>query len=167
MLCRYAWLCPLLLSWLVAPSLLLAFICTEYEFYSCIQLPKTKSFAQSVHHIYLIACCYSKARSLLYTLSNQKCFMWKIVSKALKNLMAPFIFLLIRSLNHCDYLMMYMPANYELKVSTTMFTWGTTFVSHFKLISCSFVFGCLSVWNKLETCKSMEFVYVLEKRLGC
>ena len=104
MLCRSAWLCPLLLSWLVAPSLLLAFICTEYEFYSCIQLPKKQSFAKSVHYIYLIACCYSKARFLLYILSNQKCFMWKIVSKALTNLMAHFIFLLIRSLNHCDYL---------------------------------------------------------------
>ena len=144
MLCRYAWLCPLLLSWLVAPSLLLAFICTEYELYSCIQLPKNQSFAKSVHYIYLMACCYSKARFLLYLLSNQKFFMWKIVSKALTNLMANFIFSLIRSLNHCDYLMMYMPADYELKVSTTMLSWGTLstprFVSHFKLISCFFCF---------------------------
>ena len=30
----------------------------------------------------------------------------------------------------------------------------------------SFVFGCLSVWNKLVKYESMEFVYVLEKRLG-
>ena len=82
--------------------------------------PKNQSFAKSVHYIYLIACCYSKARFLLYTLSNKKCFMWKIVSKALTNLMARFIFLLIRSLNHCDYLMIYMPADYELKVSRTM-----------------------------------------------
>ena len=86
---------------------------------------KNQSFAKSVHYIYLIACFYSKAHFLLYALSNQKCFIWKIVSKALTNMMAHFIFLLIRSLNQCDYLMMYMPANYELKVSTTMLSWGT------------------------------------------
>ena len=52
MFCRYAWLWPLCsLSW-SHPSLLLAFICTEYDLYSCIQPPKTK-FAKRVHHIYL------------------------------------------------------------------------------------------------------------------
>ena len=105
--------------------------------------PKNQSFAKSVHYIYLIACFYSKARFLLYTLSNQECFMWKIVSKALTNLMVHFIFLLIRSLNHCDYLMMYMPANYELKVSRIMChgeRFQHRFVSHFKLISCFFCF---------------------------
>ena len=140
------------------------------KLYSCIQLPKNQSFAKSVHYIYLIACCYSKARFLLYLLSNQKCFMSKIVSKALTNLMAHFIFLLIRSLNHCDYLMMYMPANYELKVRRTM-CHGERFQHRilFVILSwyhVSFVFGCLPVWNKLVIYESMEFVYVLEKRLG-
>ena len=170
MLCRSAWFCPLLLSWFGRSQS----IASLHLYWVWVLLvhptPKNQSFAKSVHHIYLIACCYSKACFLLYTLSNQKCFMWKIVSKALTNLMAHFIFLLIRSLNHCDYLMMYMPANYELRVSKTMFTWGTLstphFVFHFKLISCSFVLGCLPVWNKLEIYESMEFVYVLEKCLG-
>jgi hypothetical protein len=35
------------------------FTCTEREYFSCIQLPKTKVF-QCVHHIYLLAICYSK-----------------------------------------------------------------------------------------------------------
>ena len=94
----------------------------------------------------------------------------KIVSKALTNLMAHFIFLLIRSLNHCDYLMVYMPVNYELKVGTTMLSWGTLSTPRLFLIlswyHVSFVFGCLPVWNKLVNYESMEFVYVLEKRLS-
>jgi hypothetical protein len=57
--CCYAWLWPLLVSLLVAPSLLLAFTCTEREYFSCIQLPKMKLF-QCVHYIYLLAFCYSK-----------------------------------------------------------------------------------------------------------
>jgi hypothetical protein len=52
MSCHYAWLWPLMLSYLVAPRLLLALICTEYELYSCIQLPKTKLF-QCVHYKFL------------------------------------------------------------------------------------------------------------------
>jgi hypothetical protein len=39
----------LLLSWLLLPSLLLAFTYTEYELYSCIQPLKTKLF-QRVHY---------------------------------------------------------------------------------------------------------------------
>jgi hypothetical protein len=33
--------------------------CTEREYFSCIQLPKTKVF-QCVNHIYVLAICYSK-----------------------------------------------------------------------------------------------------------
>jgi hypothetical protein len=33
--------------------------CTEYELYSCIQIPKTK-LCHYVHHTYLLAICYSK-----------------------------------------------------------------------------------------------------------
>jgi hypothetical protein len=47
-----AWLWQLLLSRLSLPSLLLAFTCTEYELYSCIQLLKTKLF-QRVHYKFL------------------------------------------------------------------------------------------------------------------
>ena len=116
--------------------------------------PKNQSFAKSVHYIYLIACCYSKASFLLYSLKPKMIYV-KIVSKALTNLMAHFIFLLIRSLNHCDYLMMYMPANYEFKVSRTMChgeRFQHCFVSHFKLISCFLLFldasRCeISWWN--------------------
>ena len=39
------------LSWSL-PVFLLAFTCTEYELYSCIQPPKTK-VANCVHHTYL------------------------------------------------------------------------------------------------------------------
>jgi hypothetical protein len=52
MFCRYAWLWPLFLSYLVAPSLLLAFTCTEREYFSCIQLQKPK-FSQRVHYKFL------------------------------------------------------------------------------------------------------------------
>jgi hypothetical protein len=47
-----AWLWQLLLSQLSLSSLLLAFTCTEYELYSCIQLLKTKLF-QRVHYKFL------------------------------------------------------------------------------------------------------------------
>jgi hypothetical protein len=42
-----AWLLQLLLSQLSLPSLLLAFTCTEREYFSCIQLPKTKFIPMS------------------------------------------------------------------------------------------------------------------------
>ena len=45
----YGYYCSL--SWPL-PVFLLAFICTEYDLYSCIQLPKTKH-AICVHHTYL------------------------------------------------------------------------------------------------------------------
>jgi hypothetical protein len=41
------------------------------EYFSCIQLPKTKVF-QYVHHIYLLAICYSKYIRLAFIyLPNQ------------------------------------------------------------------------------------------------
>ena len=132
------------------------------------QKPK---FFQSVHYIYLIACCYSKACFLIYLLSNQKCFMWKIVSKALTNLMAHFIFLAHKKsepfwLSYDVYAGRLWVESWQNHLS-----WGTfstpPCVSYFKLISCyTFVFGCLPVWNELVNYESMEFVYVLEKRLG-
>jgi hypothetical protein len=46
------------------------FTYTEREYFSCIQLPKTKVF-QCVHHIYLLAICYSKYICLAFIyLSN-------------------------------------------------------------------------------------------------
>jgi hypothetical protein len=47
-----AWLRHLLLSWLSLPTVLLAFTCTEREYFSCIQLLKTKLF-QWVHYKFL------------------------------------------------------------------------------------------------------------------
>jgi hypothetical protein len=44
---------------------LLAFIWTEREYFSYIQLPKTKLF-QCVHQIYLLAICYSKYICLVF-----------------------------------------------------------------------------------------------------
>ena len=116
-----------------SPSLLLAFTCVGYEFYSCIQLPKS----QVCHLCWLyLPTSMIAIPSKFSPLSSfkPKSFMWKLVSKALTNLIAHFIFLLIRSLNHCDYLMRYMPVNYELRVSTTMFTWGTLSTPHLFLI---------------------------------
>jgi hypothetical protein len=43
--------------------------CTEYELYSCIQLPKTKLF-QCVHHTNLLAICYSKYIWLAFIYSS-------------------------------------------------------------------------------------------------
>jgi hypothetical protein len=42
-----AWLWQLLLSWLPLHNLLLAFTCTKREYFSCIQLPKTKFIPKS------------------------------------------------------------------------------------------------------------------------
>jgi hypothetical protein len=59
MSCRYAWLWSLLLSKLVAPSLLLAFIL--YLVWALLVHPTPKNqVCQCVHHTYLLAICYSK-----------------------------------------------------------------------------------------------------------
>jgi hypothetical protein len=49
-----------------------------------------------------------------------------------------------------------------------MLSWGTISTLHlFLLVDIMiFFYGCLAVWNKLETCELMEFVYVLDKRMG-
>jgi hypothetical protein len=69
--------------------------------------PKNPKFSKSVHHIYLLASFLFQVYSSCFYLSFKlKMFaMRKLVSKALMNLMAHFIFLHIRNLNHCDYLM--------------------------------------------------------------
>jgi hypothetical protein len=59
MFCRYARLWPLLLSLLVAPSLLLALILYWVWALLVHPTPKTELF-QCVHHTYLLAICYSK-----------------------------------------------------------------------------------------------------------
>ena len=128
-----AWLWRLLLSRLSLSSLLLTFTCAGYEFYSCIQLPKSQVFHFCPPYLPISMISIPSKFSALSSF-KKNCCMWKLVSKALTNLMAHFIFLLIRILNHCDYLMIYMPANYELRVSTSMFTWGTLSTPCFFLI---------------------------------
>ena len=62
------------LSWSL-PVFLLAFTCTEYELYSCIQPPKTK-VANCVHHIYLYVVfhCHSKVNFLCATFKTFKSY---------------------------------------------------------------------------------------------
>src|SRR3954468_888016 len=54
----------------VAPSLLLAFTCTEYVLYLCFQLPKT-NIASCVHHTYLLA-FFSTSVHILYAMFSSK-----------------------------------------------------------------------------------------------
>jgi hypothetical protein len=100
LLCHFAWLWPLLLSYLVAPSLLLALILYWVWALLVHPTPKNQVF-QCVHHTYLLAICYSKVHLTCFYLSfklNSFGVMRKLVSKALTNLMAHFIFLILKNL---------------------------------------------------------------------
>src|SRR3954470_2590539 len=85
------------------PFLLLAFTCTKYDLYLCFQLPKT-NIVKRVHHTYLLASLLFHAYLLCLVFFQIKCLlvMQKLVSKALTNLMAHFIFFHLINLNHCD-----------------------------------------------------------------
>jgi hypothetical protein len=145
--------------------------CTEYELYSCIQLPETKLF-QCVHHTYLLAIFYSKVHLTCFYLSfklNSFSFMWKLVSKARTNLMAHFTFLAFKILTLWLFYIDVMLASCKLEISQTMPSWGKLFniaLLLFDLISWSFVYGYSQCEISWESCGIMEFVYVLEKCLG-
>src|SRR3954466_245811 len=87
-------------SLVVAPSLLLAFTCPEYVLYLCFQPPKT-NIASCVHHTYLLA-SFAISVHIPYVLfsSKIKCLsvLRKLVSKALTNLMAHFIFFALNNI---------------------------------------------------------------------
>jgi hypothetical protein len=61
-----------------------------------------------------------------------------------------------------------MLASCKLETSPAMLSWGKLSTLHFlfELISCSFVYGYSRCEMNWESCGIMEFVYVLEKRLG-
>jgi hypothetical protein len=95
--------------------------------------------------------------------------MRKLVSKALTNLMAHFTFLAFKILTLWLFYVDIMLASCKLEISPAMPSWGKFSTLHFllfELISWSFVYGysrCEINWDLVEF---MEFVYVLEKRLG-
>jgi hypothetical protein len=75
MFCRFAWLWPFLLSYLVAPSLLLALIL--YWVWALLVHPTQKTkLCQCVHHTYLLAICYSKVHSTCFYLSFKLNSFW-------------------------------------------------------------------------------------------
>jgi hypothetical protein len=95
--------------------------------------------------------------------------MWKLVSKALMNLMTRFTLLTFKILTLWLSYVDVMLASCKLEVSPTMPSWGKLSTLHFSLILVDIVIFCLWIivmWNKLRSCELMEFVYVLEKCLG-
>jgi hypothetical protein len=132
--------------------------------------PKNPKFAKSVHHIYLLASLLSQVIPHASSSFQIKMLvMRKLVSKALTNLMAHFIFLHIINLNHCDYLVRL----YACQIMSWELAQPCCHGARFQHCTYSylvdimfFCYGCLVVWNKMETCKLMELVYVLEKRLS-
>jgi hypothetical protein len=124
------------LSWSL-PVFCKPLFCTEYELYSCIQLPKTKLF-QCVHHTCLLAICYSKVHLTCFYLSfklNSFGVMWKLVSKDPTNLMAHFTFLAFKILTLWLFYVDVMLASCKLEMSQTMPSWGKFSTLHFSYLS--------------------------------
>jgi hypothetical protein len=92
--------------------------------------------------------------------------MWKLVNKALMNLMVYFTFLAFKILTLWLSYVDVMLASYKLEISQTMSSWGKLSTLNFllfELISWSFVYGYSRCEISWESCGIMEFVYVLEK----
>jgi hypothetical protein len=127
MFCRYAWLWLLLLSLLVTPSLLLAFTCTEYELYSCIQLPKTKLFPMCPPYLPISILLFQLYSSCFYLSSKLNFLLWENYLVKLSWTWWHIYFLTFNKLDHCCSLM--------LRVSSAMLSWGTLTTLHLFLFS--------------------------------
>ena len=115
--------------------------------------------------------CYFRAYSICLVFFRIKCLLVirKLVSKALTNLMAHFIFLDLINLDHCVLLCCAYACALWVEVSRTMYHGDRfrRFIGTLYLVD--IMFFCLripTVWNKSGTCKIMEFVCMLEKGLG-
>jgi hypothetical protein len=94
--------------------------------------------------------------------------MRKLVSKALTNLMAHLTSLVFKILTLWLFYVEVMLASCKLGISQPMSSWRKLSTLHFllELISWSFVYGYSRCETSWESCRIMEFVYVLEKCLG-
>jgi hypothetical protein len=132
--------------------------------------PKNQSFPMCPPYIPISNLLFQVHSSCFYlSFKLNFCVMWKFVIKALTNLTAHFTFLLFNKFDHCGplMLMLYLQVvNWKLAQPCCH---GASFqhCTFFHLVDIViFCLWILAMWNKLETCELMEFVYVLEKCLG-